>query len=118
MVPWSDGRKVAVPNNWVQASAALVPAELANTYRGTAPGLENIARRKLRPLATSALLAAGNPSPAAPAGFPFPSPLPLPQFDAPQRVKMAIGAEVARGSGTGIAVGAFESSADGGAPVR
>ena len=116
--PWSDGRKVAGSNNWVQASAALVPAELANTSRGTAPALEDIVQSRLRPRASSALVAAGNPSPAAPAGFPFPSPLLLPQFDPPQRVKMAIGAEVTRTPGRRIDVGAFQSAADGGAPAR
>lgn len=116
--PWSNGRKVAGSNNWVQDSARLVPAELDDTRRGTAPGLEDIAQLKLRPRASSALVAAGNPSPAGPTGFAFPSPLPLPRFDPPQREKMAIGAEVRRTPGTGIAVGAFEGSAGGGAPGR
>ena len=116
--PWSNGRKVAGSNNWVQDSARLVPAELDDTRRGTAPGLEDIEQLKLRPRASSALVAAGNPSPAGPTGFAFPSPLPLPRFDPPQREKMAIGAEVRRTPGTGIAVGAFEGSAGGGAPGR
>lgn len=111
--PWSGGRKVAGSNNWVQASAALVPPELANTSRGTDPRLESIARSRLRPLASSPLLAAGNPAPATPAGFPFPSPLPLPQFDPPQRAKMAVGAEVRRVPGARIGIGALESTSVG-----
>ena len=115
--PWSSGRKVAGSNNWVQASATLVPAELSNTYRGTDPLLENIAQYRLRPLAASALVSAGNPSPGSPPGFPFPSPLPLPEFDPPQRMKIAIGAEVTRVPGMRIDIGAFESVAGGGAPT-
>ncbi|GGK09174.1 right-handed parallel beta-helix repeat-containing protein [Luteimonas terricola] len=115
--PWSSGRKVAGSNNWVQTSATLVPAELTSTYRGADPLLANIAQFQLRPLANSPLVSAGNPSPAAPPGFPFPSPLLLPQFDAPQRAKMAIGAEVVRAPGTRIEIGALESTTGGGAPT-
>lgn len=110
--PWASGRKVAGSNNWVQASTTRVPAELANTSRGADPGLEDIARSKLRPLASSPLVAAGNPTPAAPAGLPFPSPLSLPRFDPPQRAKMDVGAEVARVPGRRIAIGAFEGAAE------
>ena len=116
--PWSDGRKVAGSNNWVQASARRVPAELEGTLRGADPMLEDPARGRLRPVAASPLVAAGDPSPAAPKGFPFPSPLAVPAFDPPQREKMAPGAEVRRAGGEGISGGAMEPRAGGGGRRR
>jgi hypothetical protein len=94
--PWSDGRKVAGSNNWVQSTATLVPTEWTGTLRGTNPMLANAAQRSLRPLAGSALIDAGNNSPATPAAFPFPSPLVVPAYDPPLRLKMAIGDAHAR----------------------
>lgn len=116
--PWSSGRKVAGSNNWVQSSAALVPAELTGTLRGTDPGLSNIGQLQLRPTANSPLVSAGNPQPPAPSAFPFPSPLLLPQFDPPQRAKLAIGAQVARVPGARIDIGAMEAAGGGGARLR
>lgn len=115
--PWTDGRKVAGSNNWIQTSATLVPAELTGTMRGADPLLTNIAQSQLRPLGNSPLVSAGNPSPATPPGFPFPSPLLLPQFDPPLRAKMAIGAEVVRSVGARIEIGAVESTSGGTAPI-
>lgn len=116
--PWTSGRKVAGTNNWVQTSAALVPAEWTDTLRGADPLLTNLAQFQLRPTANSPLVSAGNPQPPTPAGFPFPSPLALPQFDPPQRAKMDIGAQVARAYGTRIDIGALESLSGGTAPLR
>lgn len=116
--PWSSGRKVAGSNNWVQSAATLVPTEWTGTLRGADPLLANITQFQLRPTANSPLLSAGNPQPPTPSAFPFPSPLALPQFDPPQRVKMAIGAQVARVYGTRIDIGALESLAGGTTPRR
>lgn len=116
--PWTGGRKVAGTNNWVQTSAALVPAEWTDTLRGADPLLTNLAQFQLRPAANSPLLSAGNQQPPTPAGFPFPSPLALPQFDPPLRAKMDIGAQVARAYGTRIDIGALESLSGGTAPLR
>ncbi|MBP7657798.1 MAG: right-handed parallel beta-helix repeat-containing protein, partial [Pseudoxanthomonas sp.] len=54
--PWSDGRKVAGSNNWVQASAALVPAEWTGTLRGSDPMFTDLAQLNFRPRAGSPLL--------------------------------------------------------------
>ena len=116
--PWTSGRKVAGSNNWVQTSAALVPAELTGTLRGADPLLTGIAQFQLRPTANSPLVSAGNPSPPSPSAFPFPSPLALPVFDPPQRTKLAIGAEVTRVFGTRIDIGALESLSGGTTPIR
>ncbi|MGJ4804087.1 hypothetical protein [Luteimonas sp. SDU82] len=116
--PWTSGRKVAGSNNWVQSSAALVPAELTGTLRGTDPGLVNIGQLQLRPTANSPLVSAGNPQPPSPSAFPFPSPLLLPQFDPPQRARLAIGAQVARVPGARIDIGAMEAAGGGGARLR
>ncbi|MCW5580778.1 MAG: hypothetical protein KIS72_05520, partial [Luteimonas sp.] len=116
--PWTSGRKVAGSNNWVQSAAALVPAEWTGTLRGADPLFANIAQFQLRPEATSPLVSAGNPQPPTPSAFPFPSPLALPLFDPPQRVKMAIDAQVARVHGTRIDIGALESLSGGIAPRR
>ncbi|GAB2506678.1 hypothetical protein GCM10027084_21510 [Pseudoxanthomonas sangjuensis] len=89
--PWSDGRKVAGSNNWVQTSATLVPAEWTGTLRGSDPQFADVAQRRLRPRQGSPLLAAGNNNPATPAAFPFPSPQPLPAYDPPLATKLAIG---------------------------
>ena len=107
--PWSDGRKVAGSNNWVQSSATLVPAEWTGTLRGADPMLANAALRSLRPLAGSPLIDAGNNAPPTPAAFPFPSPLALPAYDPPLRLKMAIGDAHARLLHAGrIDIGALE----------
>ena len=116
--PWTSGRKVAGSNNWVQTSAARVPAEWAGTLRGGDPLLTNIAQFQLRPATNSPLLSAGNPQPPTPSAFPFPSPLALPQFDPPLRAKLEIGAQVARVFGTQIDIGALESLSGGTAPRR
>lgn len=116
--PWSDGRKVAGSNNWVQTSAARVPAEWSGTLRGADPLLANIAQFQFRPAAGSPLVSAGNASPPSPPSFPFPNPLLLPQFDPPLRAKMAIGAQVARVPGARIDIGALEGAGGGGARLR
>lgn len=108
--PWTNGRKVAGSNNWVQASAALVPTELTGTVRGADPLLADIGQFQLQPRANSPLVSGGASSPATPPGFPFPSPLHLPQFTPPLRAKMAIGAEAARLPGARIDIGALESA--------
>lgn len=107
--PWSSGRKVAGSNNWVQSSAAQVPAEWNGTIRGANPDLANIAQRNLRPQAGSPLIGAGGNSPASPSGFPFPGPLLVPAFDPPQRAKLALNAAVTRSRPqSNISIGAFE----------
>ena len=116
--PWSSGRKVAGSNNWVQSSAALVPAEWSGTLRGSDPGLTNVAQLQLRPTASSPLVSAGNPQPQTPAAFPFPSPLLLPQFDPPMRGKLAPNGQVQRVPGARIDIGAFESAQGGGGGDR
>ncbi|MBP6796752.1 MAG: hypothetical protein KA124_01520, partial [Luteimonas sp.] len=116
--PWTSGRKVAGSNNWVQSSAARVPAEWTDTLRGADPLFTNLAQFQLRPAANSPLVSAGNPSPPTPSAFPFPSPLALPQFDPPLRARMAIGAQVARVFGTRIDIGALESLSGGAEPRR
>lgn len=116
--PWTSGRKVAGSNNWVQSSAARVPAEWTDTLRGADPLFTNLAQFQLRPAANSPLVSAGNPSPPTPSAFPFPSPLALPQFDPPLRARMAIGAQVARVFGTRIDIGALESLSGGTEPRR
>src|SRR5690606_41850756 len=93
-------------------------AEWTGAPRGTAPGLSNVGQAQLRPPASSPLVSAGNPQPPAPSAFPFPSPLLLPQFDAPQRAKLAIGAQVARVPGARIDIGAMEAAGGGGARLR
>lgn len=115
--PWTDGRKVAGSNNWVQASAQLVPSEWTGTLRGGNPMLSSVAQLQLRPRASSPLVSAGNPQPVTPPGFPFPSPLLLPRFDPPLRAKMAIGAEVVRSPGARVDIGALESTSGGSAPI-
>ena len=107
--PWSDGRKVAGSNNWVQSNATLVPAEWTGTLTGTNPMLANAAQRSLRPLAGSPLIDAGNNAPVTPAAFPFPSPLVIPAYDPPLRLKMTIGDAHARLLHAGrIDIGALE----------
>jgi hypothetical protein len=116
--PWSSGRKVAGGNNWFQTSATSVPGELVATLRGSNPQLTDIARRDLRPLAASALVDAGNRSPAAPAAFPFPNPLTIPVYEPPSHAKLAIGAQKARTvQGASIDIGAFEQTGASAAPV-
>lgn len=107
--PWSDGRKVAGSNNWVQASAALVPAEWTGTLRGSDPMFTDLAQLNFRPRAGSPLLNAGNNAPATPSAFPFPTPQVLPAFDPPRRTKLAVGDAHARLMLEGrIDIGAFE----------
>ncbi|MBB3277282.1 MULTISPECIES: right-handed parallel beta-helix repeat-containing protein [unclassified Pseudoxanthomonas] len=108
--PWSNGRKVAGSNNWVQTGSTLVPAEWSGTVRGSDPMLTNLTQRSLRPRAGSPLLAAGNNTPVTPTAFPFPSPQLLPAFDPPLRAKLAIGDAHARLAPSRIAIGALEQS--------
>nr|WP_298122804.1 right-handed parallel beta-helix repeat-containing protein [uncultured Pseudoxanthomonas sp.] len=107
--PWSDGRKVAGSNNWVQTAAAMVPTEWTGTLRGSDPMFVDLAQRNLRPRAGSPLLNTGNNTPVTPTAFPFPSPQLLPAFDPPLRTKLAIGDAHARLLlENRIDVGAFE----------
>src|SRR3546814_3518112 len=115
--PWTDGRKVAGSNNWVQSSAQLVPQEWTGTLSGSNPMFASIAQRQLRPAAASPLVSAGNPQPVTPSAFPFPSPLLLPQFDPPLRAKMAIGAEVVRSPGPRVDIGALARTSGRAAPI-
>jgi hypothetical protein len=107
--PWSEGRKVAGSNNWVQNNAMLVPKEWTGTLRGNTPMFANIAGRDLRPRAGSPLLAAGNNKPLTPTGFPFPSPLSLPMWEPPLASKPALGTAQPRLIPQGkIGIGALE----------
>src|SRR3546814_16877758 len=115
--PWTDGRKVAGSNNWVQSSAQLVPQEWTGTLSGSNPMFASIAQRQLRPAAASPRVSAGNPQPVTPPAFPFPSPLLLPRFDPPLRARMAIGAEVVRSPGARVDIGALESPSGSAAPI-
>src|SRR3546814_3353857 len=44
--PWTDGRKVAGSNNWVQSSAQLVPQAWTGTLSGGNPLFANIAQHQ------------------------------------------------------------------------
>src|SRR3546814_15225607 len=87
--PWTDGRKVAGSNNWVQSSAQPVPQEWTDPLSGSNPMFASIAQRQLRPAAASTLVSAGHPKPVTPPAFPYPSPPLLPPFGPPCRAKMA-----------------------------
>src|SRR5690606_3088670 len=110
--PWTAGRRVAGSNNWVQASATLVPSEWSATLTGTEPKWVDVAAGKLRPGSGSPLIDAGNNMPATPRGFPFPDPLAGPEYEPPEHRSVAPGAARERERVNGIVdIGAFEASA-------
>ena len=116
--PWAGGRKVAGSNNWVKSGSTFVPTEWSGTRSGADPLLEDVAARRLRPVAGSTLVDAGNPQPATPSNFPFPSPLLLPAFDPPQHAKPPLNGRQARHVvGARIDIGALEQAGSSGAPI-
>src|SRR3546814_18626011 len=82
--PWTDGRKVAGSNNWVQSSAQPVPQEWTGTLSGGNPMFANIAQHQIRPAPPPPLVSAGNTHPVHPAAIPRPPP-PPPPGSAPPR---------------------------------
>lgn len=104
--PWAGGRRVAGSYNWV-VEGADVPAEWRHTSRGAQPGLADVARLQLQPVAGGGL--AGVATPAAPAEFPYPLPLRMPRFEPPLRQKIEPGQEQARHDVERPVTGAFAS---------
>lgn len=94
---WAAGqRRMAGSNNWINAGAAMVPAEWTGTLSGATPGFVNAGANDYRPGAGSPLLAAGNGNPVSPAAWPFPAPTLLPQSLPPIRVALLPGGHAPR----------------------
>lgn len=104
---WVAGRRVAGSNNWINATATVVPAEWTGTLAGSSPGFVDAAAWDYRPAAASPVLAAGNPDPASPAAWPFPDPVLLPLALPPRRQAVAPGSAVARPAANPPTLGAM-----------
>lgn len=106
---WATGsRVVAGSRNWVQSGSTNVPVEWTATQTGSIPGFVDLASLQLVPLATSALVDAGDDAPATIPGHPFPNPLARAQFHPPARtVALPGGAEI-RPLAAVVDIGAFE----------
>jgi len=104
---WVSGRRVAGSNNWINASASVVPPEWTGTLSGSAPGFVNAAAHDYRPAAGSPLLGAGNSNPTSPPAWPFPAPTLLPAFLPPIRQWIAPGSALTRPVQTPPTIGAI-----------
>ena len=104
---WVAGRRVAGSNNWINATAAVVPAEWTGTLSGTSPGFVNTAAWDYRPAAGSPVLGAGNPNPIGPPAWPFPAPTLLPQALPPRRQALAPGSALSRPAANPPTLGAM-----------
>ncbi len=103
---WVAGRRVAGSNNWINTSAAVVPAEWTATLSGASPGFANAAGHDYRPAAGSPLTGTGNANPTSPPAWPFPSPTVLPAFLPPIRQWIAPGTALSRPMQTPPTLGA------------
>jgi hypothetical protein len=103
---WVSGRRVAGSNNWINATAMVVPAEWTGTLMGATPGFVNAAAWDYRPAAGSPLLASGNANPTSPVAWPFPAPTLLPLSLPPTRQPIAPGTASARPNATPPTLGA------------
>lgn len=103
---WVAGRRVAGSNNWINASASVVPAEWTAGLSGATPAFANAAAFDFRPAAGSPLLGAGNANPVSPAAWPFPSPTLLPAFLPPIRQSIAPGTAASRPAQSPPTIGA------------
>lgn len=107
---WSQGRRVAGSNNWVDLGATELPSEWIDTRQGGSPGFVSPQALDLRPASDSPLNQAGNAAPVSPAAWPFPAPTPLPLSLPPIRQAALPGSALARPPETPPTIGALTGS--------
>lgn len=104
---WSNGRKLTGSNNWIQEGTASIPPEFRDTIIGSDPGFANMDTRDFHLTSQSALINAGNPSPATFADFPFPGGQNPPLFQPPLHSLIPVGSAIKRPVREAVDIGAY-----------